>query len=455
MDRPEGLPTASELERALIGSMLVDLSKMDAVDESVRIEPADFEDEDLAEVWRQLQDFRDEGRPADAVLIVKRLKKKPVNAPGWPQLLASCLREAPTAAHAAYYAQHVREAAMRRAIIEVGAQADVLARSDDESPADIALRIIDRLEGMSSARSSSVFDARKLVDSWADVFEKRSRGHEVVVPTGFSDCDEMLSGGLRSGELMVAAGRPGAGKTATGLAFAQNAMDAGFPVLFFSLEMQAVEIADRMLSRMARVPLYRMRGGAGSLSTDERQMLVDASIRLAESNLHVVDDVWDLGLISAIARQWQRKQKQTGLIVVDYLQLVELRDARNKSRQEIVAEMTRGFKKLAKKCDSPIALLCQLNRAADEGRPKLSHLRESGAIEQDANQVILLWEENSEDNTMIRAALAKNRNGQTGDMSWVFHRHYVSMEVAAQARLDEFDEYNRGGYVKEDYGDIL
>ena len=271
------------------------------------------------------------------------------------------------------------------------------------------------------------------------------------VETLLTDFDAM-TGGLHESELIILAARPSMGKTALAMNIAENvAVEQGAPVLFVSLEMASIELADRLLCSRARVNGHRLRNG--TISTDDRKRLVDTAAEISEAPLFVDDSPSrTVTEIAAAARRIRRHGDHLGLIVIDYLQLLEPDNPRD-PRQEQVSRMTRRLKGLAREMKVPILCLSQLNRQAEDSkdhRPRLSHLRESGAIEQDADVVMFVHREEyylrGEEAEQVAGQgeiiISKQRNGPVGDVELIWRKEFTRFENKAPERLQEFDDFN-------------
>jgi replicative DNA helicase len=272
--------------------------------------------------------------------------------------------------------------------------------------------------------------------------------------TGFTLLDEQ-TGGLHDGELIVLAARPSMGKTAFALNLAANAaIRQAVPTLFVSLEMSSIELADRLLCSEARVNSHRMR--SGTLSKDDQKKLLDEAGRISLSPFFVDDSPSrTVTEIAAAARRIQRRSGKLGLIVIDYLQLIEPDNPKD-PRQEQVSRMTRRLKGLAREMKVPIVCLAQLNRqteASKDNIPRLSHLRESGAIEQDADVVMFVHreeyyrhgEDKKEYEGKAQIIVSKQRNGPVGDVEMAWFKEFTRFESLAPERFQAFDSFNSGG----------
>jgi len=432
--------TTHDMEAGLIGSVLLRPETLDAIAESVSVFATDFDDPELGTIWQVVTDQHEAGKPVDLPLLLKPLKRADATT-NWAAMLAECLAAVPNAAHGRYYASHVKQASQRRQLAQIGQETVLLATSDDE-PEKTANDAISRLEALASPPGALIAPPQDWLKDWEALMRARKDEKTGAMRTGFASLDTMLAGGLRDGEFLVIAGRPGTGKTAFACALA-GSMSRDCPVLYVSLEMSQLELADRMLSAESGVKLYHMK--TGTITDGDRSRLVEAFGKLSCGNLSIIDSEYHLHRIVALARQWRRREGVPGVVIVDYLQLVEAERAKGSNRQEEVASISRKLKQLAKTLGGPVIALSQLKREADGERPRLSHLRESGAIEQDANQVLMLWEQAEKGgDKLIKGCLEKNRNGATGELPIAFTRECVRMTEMAPERLTEFDDYNQG-----------
>jgi replicative DNA helicase len=303
--------------------------------------------------------------------------------------------------------------------------------------------------------ASDPVEIKEVLHRCLDELDRRQRGEQVgrVLETGFSDLDATLAGGLRAGQLAIMAGRPSMGKTACATDIARHAAREGHLVLFISLEMSSQELGDRLLVAHAGVDGHRVR--SGTLSQQDKLRMVESAGELASWNLYLEDNAsLQVHQISSVARRLARKQKQPlGLLVVDYLQLIEENRGGRDSREQEVSRNSRALKRLSKELDCPVLCVAQLNRKADDvgnHRPKLSHLRESGAIEQDADVVMFVHreeyylhgEEAREKEGQAEIVVAKNRNGPQADVEVRWDKRSMRFQDLAPERLQEFDDYN-------------
>ena len=450
-------PSNLEAEFGVLGSIFL---KPDVCDDVVLIlRPDDFYDDANRKLFEHMLELHDAGRKIDHLLLTENLKASgDYEAIGGGAFLHRVIESVPNAAHAAYYANIVREKATYRSLIN--ASTEILREAYEES--DEAREALARAEQrifsiLDNRGEGQVSDIREILKEAMERLDARMRGEHTVggVDTGFTKLDE-LTGGLHSGELVVLAARPSMGKTAFAMNIAEYvAMQLQQPTLFISLEMSSIELADRMLCSVARVNGHRLRNG--TISNEDRRRLVEKAGEISHSPLYVDDSPSrTVTEIAAAARRIRRRENEKlGLIVVDYLQLIEPDNTRD-PRQEQVARITRRLKGMAREMKVPVLCLAQLNRQAEDGKthePKLSHLRESGAIEQDADVVMFVHreeyyhrgDEQQQYEGKAQVLLRKQRNGPTGDVDLHWRKDFTRFENPAPDRLDEFDQYNAGG----------
>ncbi len=301
--------------------------------------------------------------------------------------------------------------------------------------------------------SQSAAAMSELVTQSLDRMDARLKGVHVDggVETHFTDYDAM-TGGLHNGELIILAARPSMGKTAFAMNVAENvAMRGNVPVLFVSLEMSGIELADRLLCSVARVNGHRLR--SGTISQEDRKRLVEKAMEVSNAPLYVDDaPSRTVSEIAAVARRIKQREKRIGMIVIDYLQLIEPDNSKD-PRQEQVAKIARRLKAMAREIKVPVLCLAQLNRQAEEGkdhRPRLSHLRESGAIEQDADVVMFVHREEyyhrgdeaAQYAGQAEIIIAKQRNGPIGEVELIWEKKNTHASVKAPERHSEFDSYS-------------
>ena len=424
-------PHNLEAEESLLGAMLL---SRDAITVAIeRCSPADFYKPSHAQIYAAITSLYGQGEPVDAVTVAEELRRAgTLEEIGGAAMLGSLQSNTPAISSAGRYARIVEENSLLRRLIGV---AQEIAEIGYGLPEDVP-DAIDRAEAMvfdvAQRRSTdSIVSLHDLLSRSLDRLEELyARGETITgVPTGYQDLDEQLSG-LQPSNLVVVGGRPSMGKTAFALGLAANAAMLGTPVLFFSLEMSHLEIAQRVLCAEARVDATRMRNGR--LLEADWPKISSAIGRISGAPLHIDDNpnvtVMD---IRAKARR-MRARSGLGLVVVDYLQLMSGRmNAEN--RQVEISEISRGLKILARELAIPVVALSQLSRGLEsraDKRPMLADLRESGAIEQDADVVMFIYRDeiynpDSADRGAAEIHIAKHRNGPTGAVQLAFVTNYA------------------------------
>jgi replicative DNA helicase len=435
-DRPTaGLRTPPQdvvAEQSVLGGML--LSK-DAIADVVEIlRSADFYRPAHQLIFDVIVDLYGRGEPADAITVAAELTKRgELNRVGGAAYLHTLIQTVPTAANAGFYARIVADKAVLRRLVEAGTRIVQLGYATDGSDVD---EVVD-------AAQAAIFDVTTRPDSEDYVVleallqptldEIEASGHRGIgltgVPTGFADLDA-LTNGLHPGQLIVVAARPAMGKSTLALDVARcAAIRHQLTTVLFSLEMSKHEITMRLLSAESRVPLQALR--TGQLRDDDWMKLTRRLGELASAPLYI-DDSPNLSMMEIRAKARRLRQRHDlRLVIVDYLQLMTSH-TRVENRQQEVSQISRSLKLLAKELGVPVVALSQLNRGPEQRtdkRPQLADLRESGAIEQDADVVILLHREDMYEKESPRAGeadliVAKHRNGPTATLTVAFQGHY-------------------------------
>lgn len=446
-------PHDLEAELGVLGSILLKPDVCDDISSILR--PDDFYEEAHRLLFQHMMEMHTAGKQIDVTLLVDHLKKADdFEKIGGAAFLARVSQVVPNAAHAKYYANIVREKSIYRAVIEVSTEILAAGYQESQDAKDYLNFAEQRIFRVMNDRSvSNVASINDVLLEAMERIDQRIRGTLAsnAVETGFADLDA-LTGGLHNSEFVILAARPSMGKTAFAMNIAENvAVHQGVPTLFVSLEMSSMELADRLLCSVGRINGHRLRNG--TLPQEERRRLVAIASKLSQAKLYVDDSPSrTVTEIAAAARRIQRREDRIGLIVVDYLQLIEP-DNPSDPRQEQVARIARRLKGLARELETPVLCLAQVNRQTEdarEHRPRLSHLRESGAIEQDADVVMFVHreeyyrrgEEREQFEGEAEIIVAKQRNGPTGDVELVWRRDFTRFEDKAPERLEEFDEYS-------------
>ncbi len=450
-------PVNADAEKGVLGSILL---KPDVCDDvALVIRPEDFADEAHQILYRHFLELHDGGKRIDTTIVLERLRTQgDADRIGGAAFLAEVLESVPHAANAVHYAQIVRDKALLRALIDAGT--DILrdAYEDTDEPRQLLARAEEKIFAILERRSST--DAKPIAAVLVDALDRMNArmNHEHAiggVETGFTELDS-LSGGLHNSELIILAARPSMGKTAFAMNIAEHvALVVKHPVLFVSLEMAALELVDRLLCSSAQVNGHRLRNG--TISQEDRRRLVQKSDEIGSSPLFIDDTPGrTLTEIAAVARRLKRKEQGLALIVIDYLQLIEPDNPRD-PRQEQVARIARRLKLMARELAVPVLCLAQLNRQAEasrDNRPRLNHLRESGAIEQDADVVMFVhreeyYQSTEEDRERVRGKaeiiVAKQRNGPTADIELLWQQDYTRFVNLEHRQYDEFEQFGGGG----------
>ena len=421
-------PQNIEAEVGVLGSMLVDKEVYPLVVTHLRSDS--FYLDSHQKIFKALIDLYDQNCPLDLVTLTEHLTKiQQLDAVGGASALAALLQSVPTSAHIEEYVKIVREKAVLRNLIH--ASTEIISRC--YNPSEEVEQLLDTAEQrifdvvQNQSRAETVYSFKELVRQSMEAIDRayQKKGALTGIPTGFSDFDEKTSG-LQPSDMIVIAARPSMGKTAFALNIAEHvAVKEKQPVAVFSLEMSREQLVQRMLCSNARVDLHHVR--RGFLSQKDWPQLVNSANLLSESPIYI-DDTPGISVteLRAKARRFKAAY-DIRLVVVDYLQLMQISSGRIDGRQQEISEISRSLKGLARELNVPVIVLSQLNRAAEnrpDNRPRLSDLRESGAIEQDADTVVLLVRKeyyNPEDCPgEADIIVAKQRNGPTGEMKLTF-----------------------------------
>lgn len=435
-------PQAIEAEQSLLGALMLDTSKWDDLSEMV--EPADFYQPAHQSIFAAVQSLLNEAHPADMVTVAEQLEKQgELDEVGGREYLLNLIDEAGDPFNAIAYAAIVRERSITRSLISTCS--DLVDKAYDPSLADAGallaeaerqvLQIAEARQGDGGLVSIKEIAKKAL----QDIEAKFEAGDSVTgLPTGFDEMDKMTAG-LQNGDLIIVAARPSMGKTA----FAMNLVEAALhaekdtPTVVFSLEMPSAQLAGRMLSSMGRIDAQKLR--TGKLERDDFTKLTGAYKMLSSMNLHI-DDTPGLGPNEMRARLRRLKREYNGIamIMIDYLQLMQIKGFAEGRTGEI-SEISRNLKAIAREFDCPVIALSQLNRSVEQRpnkRPMNSDLRESGAIEQDADIIIFLYRDeyynpDSPDKGTGEIILGKHRNGPVGSLRLAYLNQYTRFENLA------------------------
>jgi replicative DNA helicase len=429
-------PHSVEAEQSLLGALLLDNQAFDRVADLVSA--ADFYRDDHRRIWRHIARLIEATRPADVVTVSESIEaSEDKDKTGGASYLAALAQNTPSALNIRRYAELVRERAVQRRLAQVATEIAETALAPTGK--DVG-QLLDEAESkiFQIAESGARKDQGLIGISpvLAKVFERIDHLHSqdhpsdvTGVPSGFVDLDRKTAG-LQPGELIIVAGRPSMGKTALALNIAEHVAlhpSVSLPVAIFSMEMSASQLAMRMLSSMARVDQSKLR--TGRLDNEEWANLTDAIGKLNEARIYV-DETAALNALElrARARRMKREYGKLGLVVVDYLQLMSA-TSQGENRATEISEVSRSLKALAKELDVPVIALSQLSRAVEQRndrRPLMSDLRESGAIEQDADLILFIYREEvyapekEEARGRAEVIIGKQRNGPIGTIALTF-----------------------------------
>ena len=427
-------PSSIESERALLGGLILDPGRLFEASQLVRTE--DFHQEVHARLFQLMLDLQKTGTQIDMVSISDAVQSEDrANTFGGLEYVIRLTEHVPATANLTHYAALIREKALLRKLIETTESVTQKAYSQ---PADVATlvgeaaREIQELAVQGDKRDWTQISM--VIDDQMEAIAELGKGESDIpgIPTGFIDLDEKLSG-LHPTNLVILAARPAMGKTALALNLAQHAaMRTGRAVGIFSLEMGRGELVSRMLCNRGEVDATRLK--RGNLSPEEWNRLEDAADELRRLHVHI-DDTGHLTLADVRARALAlaNRESDLGMVVIDYLQLMK-GDPRIQSREQQISDISRGLKALAKDLQIPVVALSQLNRGVESRqnkRPLVSDLRESGAIEQDADVILFIYRdeyyhpEETQDPGVAEVIIAKHRAGPTGTVKLLFQGEFA------------------------------
>ena len=445
-------PWSPEAEQAVLGAILMDA---DAGIKAVELlEDTAFYREQHRRIFRAFAKLIERGGVVDPVVLRDELERSgDLERAGGTDYIAELLDVVPTAANIEYHCRIVKEKSLLRRLIDVGTGIVRTAYEGHEEVGNLLDEAEQQVFELSFQRGTQeVVRIKELMWLAMERIESRHRGDESVrgISSGFTDLDEMTNGFQKS-DLIIVAARPSMGKTAFCLNTAANAaLEGNIPVAIFSLEMSRDQLVERLLAAESFVDLQRLR--SGKLRDDDYPKMSRAAGLLGTAPLWI-DDSPALTLLEIRSKARRMKaEHDIGLIIIDYLQLIR-GSARHENRQEEISFISRSLKALARELQMPVIALSQLSRAPEQRggdrRPVLSDLRDSGAIEQDADLVLfiyraemylnLLEKNDGIEEGVAELILAKHRNGPTGSMKLSFHKQYTRFDNYTSRKQDEFD----------------
>lgn len=451
-------PNHIDAERALLGAIMLKPEVMHDV--SVTVYPESFYADKHREIYRSILDLFMKGDPIDILSITNKLKTRELlERTGGASYLTELVETVPAAGNGLYYAELVQNKSILRGLINAAGDIAEMAYSDPENVEEVMDTAEKKIYQVTNAPTTQKFTpiGSSLTEAWQRFEELNSGTHEHRgVPTGFKALDDFLSG-LQRSDLIILAARPSMGKTTFALDIARNAaLRYGKSVGIFSLEMSDQQLVDRMLAAEAQVDSWKLR--TGKLSNDkEYEAVQSAMARLSEAPIHIDDQPGNNILKMRSSARRLKNEHGLDLLIVDYLQLMSPTSTKaSDSMVQQVTEISRSLKILARELDVPVLALSQLSRAVEQrgGKPRLSDLRDSGSIEQDADVVMFIHREDkiNKDQPSDRPNIAeilveKHRNGPVGSAELYFdgkHVRFLSLDTQHQGA-------DMGGVADDDF----
>ena len=443
-------PHSVEAEQSVLGGLLLDASALDKIADLVTDD--DFYRHEHRLIFRQIVRLSEWAKPVDVITVAEALEiAGELDKVGGLPYLGSLAQNVPSAANIRRYGEIVRERSIMRKLAEVGA--DIADSAFNPAGRDAA-ELLDEAEGKvfeiaeAGSKGKQGFVPMpplltQVVERIETLYGRDNQSDVTGTATGFTDLDRMTSG-LQPGDLIIVAGRPSMGKTAFSINIAENvALDGKLPVAIFSMEMGATQLAMRMLGSVGKLNQHDLR--TGRLQDDDWGRLTHALGRLNDAPIHIDESAALSALeVRARARRLHRQHNGLGLVVVDYLQLMSSPGNKaTENRATEISEISRSLKSLAKELHVPVIALSQLNRSLEQRpnkRPVMSDLRESGAIEQDADLILFIYRDevynsDSPDKGKAEIIVGKQRNGPIGKVELAFRGEYT-----------RFDNLASGGY---------
>jgi len=434
-------PHSAEAEQAVLGGLMLDNASWDAIADRLRAD--DFYRRDHQHIFGAIAELSARSEPSDAVTLAEHLAAKGLaEESGGLAYLAGLARDTPTAANIRAYADIVRERSVLRQLIRVSGEIAATAYENEGRTAtelvDDAERRVFEIAEQGKRSGSGFVPLRDVLGATIDRLDllHQTQGQLTGVSTGYNDLDRMTAG-LQPGDLVIVAGRPSMGKTTLALNIAESAaISHNVPVAVFSMEMSREQLAFRMISSLGRVDQSHLRTG---MFGDEDWARINSAIAQMRSAPIYIDDSGALTPTEVRARARRLKRERgLGLIIIDYLQLMQVPGTKENRATEI-SEISRSIKALARELQVPVIALSQLNRGVEQRtdkKPVMSDLRESGALEQDSDLIMLIYREEVYEPDTPRKGIAdiiiaKQRNGPTGEVHLTFLGKYTRFENLA------------------------
>ncbi|MBA3046764.1 replicative DNA helicase [Patescibacteria group bacterium] len=448
-------PQSVEAENSLLGCLLIDKNAIIKIADIIKED--DFYKDANGIIFSSMKELYAHHEPIDIVSLTNKLEEKnKLENIGGRTYLAQLANLTATASHVVHYANLIQRKATLRRLLSASAEITELGYKEDEDIEKILDEAEQKLFNVSQKYLKQIF--LPIDTLLAEAFDRIDELHKQSgkmrgLPTGFTDLDKLLAG-LQKSDLIILAARPSVGKTSLALDIArQTAVKTKVPVGLFSLEMSKEQLVDRMLCSQANVSLWRMRTGKLSDREDDDDFsrIGQAMGILSEAPIYIDDSATSNIMEMRTKARRLQIEKGLGLLVIDYLQLMEGRGKYGDNRVQEVAEITRGLKGIARELNIPVLALSQLSRAVEQSKPaipKLAHLRESGSIEQDADVVMFIYRKAADrgynidelpasEKNLTELYVAKHRNGPTGKVNLYFNEETVSFKNMEKSGLDE------------------
>ena len=444
-------PHSIEAEQSILGGLLIDNKAIDRI--AGQVSASDFYRNDHRIIFTHISKLIDNNDPADIVTVAESLEQNAeLTKVGGVAYLGLVAENTPTASNISGYAKIVRERSIMRNLVEVGSDIVESAFSpqgkDAQQLLDESESKIFQIADAGTSEKLGFVDIKELLPKAAqridDLYQLDDPNGVTGVPSGYSDLDQNTAG-LQPGDLIIIAGRPSMGKTSLALNIAEHVgMEAGLPVAIFSMEMGAAQLTMRLLGSVGKLDQHKMR--IGQLEDEDWRKLTNALGVLNEAPIFIDEgSALNSYEVRARARRLHRQQGKLGLIVIDYIQLMSsANEQSNENRATEVSEISRSLKALAKELNVPVVALSQLNRSVEsrpDKRPMMSDLRESGAIEQDADVIMFIYRDEvynpeTAEKGVAEILLSKQRNGPTGTVKLTFLGQYTRFENYANPGYD-------------------
>ena len=444
-------PHSIEAEQSILGGLLIDNKAIDRI--AGQVSASDFYRNDHRIIFTHISKLIDNNDPADIVTVAESLEQNAeLTKVGGVAYLGLVAENTPTASNISGYAKIVRERSIMRNLVEVGSDIVESAFSpqgkDAQQLLDESESKIFQIADAGTSEKLGFIDIKELLPKAAqridDLYQLDYPNGVTGVPSGYSDLDQKTAG-LQPGDLIIIAGRPSMGKTSLALNIAEHVgMEAGLPVAIFSMEMGAAQLTMRLLGSVGKLDQHKMR--IGQLEDEDWPKLTNALGVLNEAPIFIDEgSALNSYEVRARARRLHRQQGKLGLIVIDYIQLMSsANEQSNENRATEVSEISRSLKALAKELNVPVVALSQLNRSVEsrpDKRPMMSDLRESGAIEQDADVIMFIYRDEvynpeTAEKGVAEILLSKQRNGPTGTVKLTFLGQYTRFENYANPGYD-------------------